>query len=103
MNHGLGDDPTRVFNALTTKAMSEINAAMQGHIAVARVLDSSLKSGMALPVAGGISEQDAKFLTEVLWQDRKSFLTLCNRGLLNGSTSLFFVACNLGKMSSGTQ
>ncbi|KAF8602702.1 hypothetical protein BDV93DRAFT_523805 [Ceratobasidium sp. AG-I] len=99
MNHSPEDDPSHIFNALTVKAMTEINAALQGHIWVGKVLGMSMETGQkALPFAGGISEQDLKFLTEVLSQDRKSYLNLCNRGLLNGSTSLFFVTTALGRL-----
>ena len=104
MNHGPKDDPSCIFNALTIKAMTEINATLQGHIRIERVLGMSMETGQkALPFAGGISEQDVKFLTDVLSQDRKPYLTLCNHGLLNGSTCLFFVASTLGRLVPGKQ
>lgn len=104
MNRGTGDNPSHIFDALTATALSKINAALQGHTGFAQILGASSQSGQKmLPFAGGIDEQDMMFLTEVLWQDRKSFLTLCNRGLLNGSTTLFFVASTLGRRTSGAR
>lgn len=104
MGYSPDDDPTEIFEAMTINAMMEINAALQGRTGIAEVLGMPLEPGRkALPIAGGLSEQDAKFLTDVLWQDRKTFLFMCNRGLLKGGATLFFTMHTLLQLSSGIQ
>lgn len=98
------DDPTEIFDTMTAKAMEEINAGMQGQTSIAKILGMPLRTDRkALPICGGLSEQDARFLTDVLWQDRKSFLFMCNRGLLDGSTTLFFIINSLMTLASDLQ
>lgn len=104
MGYTPDDDPRQIFEAMTLHAMTEIGNALQGKTGIAKVLGMRLESGQtALPITGGFSEHDARFLTDVLWQDRKTFLLICRRGLLNGSTALLFTISTLLQLSPGVQ
>ncbi|KAF8598411.1 hypothetical protein BDV93DRAFT_338358 [Ceratobasidium sp. AG-I] len=44
-----------------------------------------------LPSVGGITASNCTFVFRLLWEDRTSFLTLCERGILPGCPALLYI------------
>ncbi|KAG8699318.1 hypothetical protein FRC09_006686 [Ceratobasidium sp. 395] len=49
----------------------------------------------AFPSLGGLSYDDVEFLLDTLWNDRRTIITIGNRGLLPGLGVLLFVLCQM--------
>lgn len=57
--------------------------------------DAIFQGRKSLPSVGGISAGDCTFVLRLLWEDRTSFLTLCERGLLPGCPTLLYTLCRI--------
>lgn len=85
-------DWAQINPAFSWKTMSLAENVLQSKTNedVRLLFESVFQQPTALLSIGGIGPHETVFLLRLIWEDRASFLALCNQGVLTGATMLLY-------------